>query len=124
MSDDAIGQCSATELAQRLGCDISQPVTSVAASDGVLLLDVREDWERQIASIDHSLNIAMNDVPDRLDDIREAQGTRDLVVFCHTGKRSMVIARFLTGSDFERLINLTGGIDAWSQHIQASEHLY
>ncbi len=34
LSDDAIGQCTATELAQRLGYDISQPVTSVAASDG------------------------------------------------------------------------------------------
>ncbi len=123
MNDD-IAQCSAAELADRLACDISQPVKTVAQSEDVLLLDVREDWERQIASIDHSLNIAMNDVPDRLDDIRERQGSRDLVVFCHTGKRSMIIARFLTGNGFERLFNLAGGIDAWSQHIQASEHLY
>lgn len=117
MNAGDIEQCTASELAARLAATGSDTTTP-------LLLDVRENWERDIAAIEGSLNVVMNDVPDCLEDIRNAQGERELIVFCHTGKRSMVIARFLLGSGFERVANLEGGIDAWSQHINESRHLY
>lgn len=111
-----VAQYSVQELAARL----RQP----GAGEALTVLDVREPWERQLAAIEGSLHICMDDVPERLDEIRAAQGDGDLIVHCHTGKRSTTIARFLQQNGFGRVFNLTGGIDAWTQQIDGSAHLY
>ncbi|MBT8130662.1 MAG: sulfurtransferase [Gammaproteobacteria bacterium] len=103
---------SVQELAQRL-----------AASE-VCLLDVREPWETATASVPGSLNIPMNDVPERLDELRSARGDKDLVVMCHSGRRSSVITRFLNQSGMDRVFNLDGGIEAWSVQIDPAVPSY
>ena len=105
-----------TELAERRAGDdtASRP----------LVLDVREDWERRIAALPEAVAVPMNDVPERVEEIRRLAGERDVVVFCHSGKRSLVIAGFLQQNGFARVFNLTGGIDAWSQQIDDSVHRY
>ncbi len=80
-------------------------------SEEVVLLDVREGFERRVASISPSLHIPMNEVPDRLDEIPR---DRLLVVYCHSGERSMLVAGFLAGRGYRSVANLAGGIDAWS----------
>lgn len=112
-----IARCDVPTLARRLE-------SAATGQEDFLLLDVRESWEREIARLDPCLAIVMNDVPDHLEDIRAAQGSRDLIVFCHTGKRSMVVARFLADEGFERIISLDGGIDAWSEHNRSPRHQY
>jgi rhodanese-related sulfurtransferase len=52
-----------------------------------LLLDVRETWELDLASIPGALNIPMAQIPDRLD---EMSRDREIVVICHHGARSLV----------------------------------
>lgn len=81
---------------------------------GVVLLDVREDWERETAAILPSVHIPMNDVPDRLGDLPR---DRTLVVYCHHGARSASVAGYLEGEGFDRVVNLGGGIDAWSRTV-------
>jgi rhodanese-related sulfurtransferase len=80
----------------------------------VVLLDVREPFERRFASIEPSLHIPMNDVPDCLDEIPK---DREVVVYCHTGARSMMVASFLEAEGFPSVANLSGGIDAWSVRV-------
>lgn len=80
-------------------------------SKSLVLLDVREGWERETARIEPSLHIPMNDVPDRLDELPK---DRTLVVYCHHGSRSQSVAGYLEGEGFPRVANLHGGIDAWS----------
>lgn len=77
----------------------------------VLLLDVREAYERRFASIEPSVHIPMNEVPDRLGEIPRDQR---IVVYCHSGERSMMVAGFLESRGYRSVANLTGGIDAWS----------
>jgi len=84
------------------------------APDSIVLLDVREPFERHFAAIQPSLHIPMNDVPSRLAEIPR---NREVVVYCHSGARSMMVASFLEGEGFESVANLTGGIDAWSVHV-------
>ena len=103
------------ELARRLASDPDQ---------APVVLDVREDWERQLAAVDFSVNMPMNGIPDRLDELQELQGERDLVVMCHSGHRSQMIAKFLTQSGIRRVLNLTGGIAAWSEQIDPTVHQY
>ncbi|HZY71156.1 MAG TPA: rhodanese-like domain-containing protein [Thermoplasmata archaeon] len=87
----------------------------------ILLLDVREPDERAAARIDPSMHIPMNDVPSRL---RELPHDRELVVYCHHGTRSAMVAGFLEQRGFRSVGNLTGGIDAWSADVDPSVPRY
>lgn len=88
----------------------------LAAGSHCQLLDVREPWELKIASLDRALHIPMQDVPDRL---TELNPEADVIVLCHHGNRSRVVARYLEQSGFGRVFNLSGGIDAWAREIDS-----
>jgi len=89
--------------------------------ESVVLLDVREPYERRLASIQPSLHIPMNDVPRRLSEIPR---DREVIVYCHSGARSMMVAGFLEGEGYSSVANLSGGIDAWSVQVDASVPRY
>jgi rhodanese-related sulfurtransferase len=86
-----------------------------------LLLDVREAWELSIARIDPSMHMPMNDVPDRLDELNPDQ---EIVVLCHHGRRSRQVVAFLKQSGFRQVLNLVGGIDAWSTEVDQGVPVY
>lgn len=77
------------------------------------LVDVRTEWERETARIDGSrlLDQAYHDHLLTLDK------ATPLVFQCHHGIRSQAAADYFAGLGFERLFNLRGGIDAWSQLV-------
>ena len=83
-------------------------------SEQVVLLDVREPMELEIAAIDGALHIAMRDVPARLADLER---DRAIVVMCHSGVRSRRVADYLLANGFLDVFNLAGGIDAWSREL-------
>ncbi len=99
-----VEKLSASEAAQRLQ---AHPKT-------VVLLDVREPYERDLACIEPSLHIPMNEVPERIDEVPK---DREVIVYCHGGGRSAVIAGFLETHGYARVANLEGGIDAWSVDV-------
>ena len=76
-----------------------------------LILDVREPWEIATASLAGTLNIPMGEIPSRL---AELDPDRETIVMCHHGVRSAQVAMYLARNGFDRVLNLTGGIDAWS----------
>jgi rhodanese-related sulfurtransferase len=83
-------------------------------SGRLLLLDVREPDERAMAVIEPSLHIPMREVPKRLSELPK---DREIVVYCHGGTRSAMIAGFLEGHGYPHVANLSGGIDAWSRTV-------
>jgi rhodanese-related sulfurtransferase len=87
-----------------------------ASSSGsaVVLLDVREDAELEIAALQAATHIPMREVPARL---AELDRDAPLVVMCHMGGRSRMVAQYLLGNGFTQVFNLRGGIDAWSTEI-------
>jgi adenylyltransferase/sulfurtransferase len=90
------------------------------AGEDVFLLDVREPYEYQIAQIGGKL-IPQNDVPQRLAEIPR---DREIVVHCRSGARSQRIAEFLKQSGYQNVVNLAGGILAWSDEIDPSVQKY
>jgi len=84
------------------------------ATTGVVLLDVREPVELELAAVQTALHIPMRDVPSRL---VELDRETPIVVMCHTGRRSHMVAQYLVGNGFSQVFNLRGGIDAWSTEI-------
>lgn len=86
-----------------------------------LVIDVRTPQEVQIARIDGTRHIPMNELPRRLEEI-DTEG--EVVVYCHHGTRSSQVVSFLRGNGFSRARNLTGGINAWSLVVDPSVPRY
>jgi rhodanese-related sulfurtransferase len=81
----------------------------------LLLLDVREDWETQLAPVPSPhVHIPMGQIAQRLAELDPAAPT---VVICRSGGRSLQVAQFLSTRGFGSVFNLTGGILAWSRDI-------
>ncbi len=87
----------------------------------VLLLDVREPYERTLARIEPSLHIPMSELSDRIEEIPK---DRDLIVYCHSGSRSMMVAAALSSHGYRSVANLDGGIDAWSVEVDPAVPRY
>ena len=75
------------------------------------MLDVREPWEFDVARIEGSRLIPMGELPERSSELDLAAET---VVICHHGSRSAYVARALGEAGFARVLNLQGGLDAYS----------
>ena len=78
-----------------------------------LLVDVREPMEFQLTRLPGALLIPLADLPERLGDI---DGTRDIVVYCHHGVRSVRATGLLVAAGF-RARNLPGGLMAWIDRV-------
>jgi len=87
----------------------------------VVLLDVREPYERAYARIEPSIHIPMHEIPTRIDAIPR---DRRVVVYCHHGHRSAVVAAYLEQRGFEDVVNLSEGIDGWSARVDRSVPRY
>jgi adenylyltransferase/sulfurtransferase len=90
------------------------------AGEDIFLLDVREPYEAQIAQIGGTL-IPQNDVANRLAEIPR---DREIIVHCRSGARSQRIAEFLKQSGYPQVVNLAGGILAWSDEIDPKVQKY
>ncbi|MGE0115549.1 MAG: rhodanese-like domain-containing protein [Steroidobacteraceae bacterium] len=91
-----------------------------AQGDSLTLLDVREDWEIAVASVPGVVHIPMGQIQARLP---ELDRSKEIVVLCRSGRRSLEVAKFLQQNGFQTL-NLTGGILAWSRDIDPSIPTY
>ena len=89
--------------------------------DKLTVLDVRELEELTIARFPAAMHIPMGDIPSRL---TELDPDADWVVVCHHGMRSANVAMYLARMGFERVANLTGGIDQWSLTVDPSVQRY
>jgi rhodanese-related sulfurtransferase len=89
--------------------------------EDIFLLDVREPWEFSLTSIDGSENFPLAEVIDRQ---QEFMFEEEIVVICHHGERSHRAAMELIESGFKTVYNLIGGIDAWSQVVDANVPRY
>lgn len=87
----------------------------------VVLLDVRQPEELEIARIEGAINIPLNELSARLGELDKARPT---VAFCHHGVRSEMAIRQLERNGFADFAHLNGGIDAWSQEIDPSVPRY
>jgi rhodanese-related sulfurtransferase len=88
----------------------------------IKLIDVREPWEFETASIAGSVLMPMGDVPARAH--QELDPDQRLVVLCHHGMRSMNVAVWLRNQGFEQAQSLRGGIESWSTEVDPSVARY
>jgi len=79
-----------------------------------MLLDIREVHELEVCSINGSIDIPMNTLPENIEKLSK-EGP--LVVMCHIGGRSAQVVNWLIQNGYNNALNLEGGISAWAQTI-------
>lgn len=95
---------------------------SLSTSDSrLIVLDVREDTERQLCRIEGSLHIPLGALPDRLNELNR---DNDIVLYCLGGHRSKQGASILLSSGFPSVRSLAGGMTAWAAEVDQTMPLY
>ena len=87
----------------------------------LVVIDVREPHEWEIAHIEGARLIPLGQLPERLG---ELDGHAEIVTHCHHGARSMKALQVLKGAGFNRVRSLAGGIDAWADRIEVGMPRY
>ena len=106
---NGIPQMSVKELKRKLD-----------AKEDFLLLDVRESYEVEIATLNGQL-IPVGELPNRVSELEAArQAGQEVVIHCRSGARSQKAAEFLQQQGFKKVSNVAGGILAWSDEIDPS----
>src|SRR6267378_1885745 len=88
--------------------------------DDLFILDVREPHEFQICNLKGNL-IPLGELPRR---VHELDSSREIVAHCRSGKRSAEAVDFLRKAGFRKILNLKGGILAWSDEVDPSVPKY
>jgi sulfur-carrier protein adenylyltransferase/sulfurtransferase len=99
--------------------DLRREMTEKGPS--LVLIDVREPHEWEIAHIEGARLIPLGQLPERL---AELDGHSEIVTHCHHGARSMKALAVLKGAGFNRVRSLAGGIDAWADRIEVGMPRY
>jgi len=105
-----VGSITPKELAERL-----------RRGDDLCLVDVREAEELQICRIDGVVHVPLGELAAR---VGELDPEREIVCICHHGMRSANAALALEQFDFDRVLNLVGGVDRWAADVDASMARY
>jgi len=87
-----------------------------ARAAGATIVDVRDPSEFANGSIPGAINIALNELRLRLDEV----GSRDVVVYCQVGQRGHVATLMLNQHGFT-VRNLDGGYATWSHSPAATD---
>ncbi|HEV2341451.1 MAG TPA: rhodanese-like domain-containing protein [Candidatus Acidoferrales bacterium] len=87
----------------------------------LLFVDVRESWEHHLCKIEGSRLIPLGQLASNLPAFESAE---DVVLFCHSGRRSLDAAAWLRSQGIVSARSMTGGIDRWSREIDPSVPRY
>jgi rhodanese-related sulfurtransferase len=104
---------------------IASALAGNSADAPPLVLDVREPWELQTASVKPDgfelVAMPMRSVPARY---LELDPERPIACLCHHGARSAQVVHFLMQQGFTHTVNVHGGINAWSHERDATVPTY
>ncbi|HEU0302237.1 MAG TPA: rhodanese-like domain-containing protein, partial [Longimicrobium sp.] len=107
-TDDDVPEITPTQLKERLD-----------RGDRLTIIDVREPFEWEIGNLEPygARLIPLQQVPERMDEIDPGE---EIVLQCRSGGRSAHAQEFLKHHGYERVLNLKGGILAWSDQVDPS----
>ncbi|WP_159609716.1 ThiF family adenylyltransferase [Glutamicibacter sp. JC586] len=110
--DQSVAELSVGELIQ------------LQSSSEVLIVDVREDWEREIIAIPGSLHLPLATLDDEI--ATSIPGEAPVVMVCKTGVRSAQAAKSATKflPQDRKVYSLVGGTLAWHHQVEGEKISY
>lgn len=99
-----------------------QTQAALKSTNAPLLLDCRRPEEWAFNKISGATHIPMNEIEKRADELETEDGSRSqpIVVYCHHGRRSLMVTTQLRAMGFSNVKSMAGGIDLWSIDIDRS----
>lgn len=82
---------------------------SLEQQDSLVVIDVRTPGEFRAGHVARAINVPMDDIVSRLEDIPEED---KVVLVCQSGTRA-AMTKDILGDKLDRVICLEGGMDAW-----------
>lgn len=79
-----------------------------------MCIDVREPHEYKSGHVQGMVNIPLGQIGQRMSELPK---DREIILMCRSGNRSMMAARTLKKRGYSQLINVRGGISAWSGKV-------
>jgi len=116
--DKAVGDAPVVDGIPQIG--VEDLKRRLDAGEKLFVLDVREPHEYQICNLKGHL-IPLGELPRR---VHELDSSREIVAHCRSGKRSAEAVDFLRKAGFKKILNLSGGILAWSDQVDPSVPKY
>ncbi|WP_084417657.1 rhodanese-like domain-containing protein [Chrysiogenes arsenatis] len=104
-----------TTVANATDISVQQTVALIQSDPNVVLLDIRENIERQQGYIPSTIHLPMGQIQYNLDKLPR---DKKIVLTCRTGNRTGQMARLLRQQGFDNVYNMVGGIVAWAQSGQ------
>ena len=89
--------------------------------DDLVLLDVRDPNEYEIARIEGSVLVPLGVLPD---EVKDMDIEKEYLVLCKVGDRSLEAAQFMANVGFKRVRNVAGGIIEWAKKVDSSLKVY
>ena len=107
-----IGEISPSELKERID-----------RGDPLVLVDVREPFERRMADLPDlgQIRLPVKEVPVRGS---ELDTNAEIVVYCRSGPRSAWATERLMEMGFKRVLNLRGGVMGWKAQVDPTLQQY
>lgn len=90
-----------------------QEFAELAATDGVVLLDVRTPQEFAEGHLDGAVNLDVS-APDFTTRLAELDADATYAVYCRSGNRSQTALDLMAQAGIDTAADLTGGIGAWA----------
>ena len=119
---EAAYECAAPPSAEALAPgpdEVSVEAMRLALADparGIQVLDIREPYERELASVEGTRFLPLSALAERLPELDPEQ---PYYLHCHLGVRSLQAVRFLQQHGFQNVKSVRGGIEAWIRNEKA-----
>lgn len=96
-----------------------------AGDESLALVDCRRPEEHEFCRINapNQTLIPMHETWSRLKELSPLKD-KEVVVYCHTGRRSLWVAAFMRQAGFKNVKSMAGGIDVWSIDIDPTVPRY
>ncbi|MFO7586140.1 MAG: rhodanese-like domain-containing protein [Anaerolineales bacterium] len=114
---------------ESLEISVQELAEKLKGQDVFYLLDVRETWELDLASLDNPRLVAvpMSQMAHAREDafpleLRDHEA--EIVVMCHHGVRSLQVTQWMRSLGWNHVLSLAGGIEAYANQIDPSVGLY
>jgi rhodanese-related sulfurtransferase len=102
------------------GIQVEELKQRLDAGENLFLLDVREEHEYEISNIGGHLI----PLPELLGRVHELDASQEIIALCKMGTRSAKAVQLLRQAGFPKVLNLTGGIHAWSDRVDPKVRKY
>ncbi len=101
--------------------NVRQLAEQIKTGTAPALIDVREPDEYAFAHLPGAVLKPLGGIYQWAQELDKDQA---YVLYCHTGSRSWQATYLLERMGFTKVINLSGGIDSWSTHVDPSVPRY